>query len=145
VTDPETILLDRQLASLPPDIPLTIVMNKIDLLQRQPAITADEPPCIYLSAHTGQGMELLAEHLKACIGYNSSETGNFLARRRHLDALQRARQHMDRAQSHLLTRQAGELCAEELRLAQQALGEITGEFTSYDLLGRIFTSFCIGK
>lgn len=145
VTDPETMSLDRQLALLPSGIPITIVMNKIDLLQRQPAITTDEPPCIYLSAHTGQGMELLAEHLKACIGYNSSETGNFLARRRHLDALQRARQHMDSAQSNLQIRQAGELCAEELRLAQQALGEITGEFTSDDLLGRIFTSFCIGK
>lgn len=144
VTDPDGFSIEQQLKLLPSDIPVTIVMNKIDLQQRPPAITSD-PPRIFLSAHTGQGMELLAEHLKACIGYNSSETGNFLARRRHLDALQRAKQHMDQAQAHLMARQAGELCAEELRLAQQALGEITGEFTSDDLLGKIFTSFCIGK
>ncbi len=145
VADPESNSIEQQLAQLPQDIPVTVVINKIDLQQLQPAFITSEPPRIYLSAHTGQGMPLLAEHLKACIGYNSSETGNFLARRRHLDALQRARQHMDQAHTHLLGRQAGELCAEELRLAQHALGKITGEFTSEDLLGRIFTSFCIGK
>lgn len=145
VTDPEQTSIEQQLTQLPADIPVTVVLNKIDLQQLQPAVIAVQPPRIYLSAHTGEGMTLLAEHLKACIGYNSSETGNFLARRRHLDALLRARQHMEQALAHLQTRQAGELCAEELRLAQQALSEITGEFTSDDLLGRIFTSFCIGK
>ncbi|HEX2586585.1 MAG TPA: tRNA uridine-5-carboxymethylaminomethyl(34) synthesis GTPase MnmE, partial [Steroidobacteraceae bacterium] len=69
----------------------------------------------------------------------------FLARRRHLDALQRARDHLQQAQDSLMNKQAGELCAEELRLAQQQLSEITGEFSSDDLLGRIFSSFCIGK
>lgn len=145
VTDPESPTLEQQLAQLPPDIPFTVVMNKIDLQQLPPGFTTGDPPRIHLSAHTGAGMTLLAEHLKACIGYNSGEAGNFLARRRHLEALQRARQHMDQAYAHLLTRQAGELCAEELRLAQHALGEVTGEFTSEDLLGRIFSSFCIGK
>jgi tRNA modification GTPase len=87
----------------------------------------------------------LIEHLKDSVGYHSNEASSFLARRRHLDALQRAKQHMDQAQQHLQTHHAGELCAEELRLAQHALAEITGEFTSDDLLGRIFTSFCIGK
>lgn len=137
--------VEQQLAQLPTNIPVTLVMNKIDLYQQPPSLEQGQPPRIYLSAHTGQGMQLLTEHLKTCIGYNSSESGGFLARRRHLEALQTAKQHMDRAQAHLLTRHASELCAEELRLAQQALGEITGEFTSDDLLGRIFTSFCIGK
>jgi tRNA modification GTPase len=145
VTDADSASIEQLLAQLPANIPATVVMNKIDLQQLEPAVVAGEPPRIYLSAHTGQGMTLLAEHLKSCIGYNSSETGNFLARRRHLDALQCVRQHMAKAHTHLLKRQAGELCAEELRLAQQALGGITGEFTSDDLLGRIFSSFCIGK
>jgi len=137
--------IDQELAQLPGEVPVTVVMNKIDLAQHLPALEPGSPPYIYLSAYTGAGFELLTEHLKACMGYNSSEAGGFLARRRHLEALQRAKQHLDQAQAHLLTRHAGELCAEELRMAQQALGEITGEFTSDDLLGRIFTSFCIGK
>ena len=68
-----------------------------------------------------------------------------MARRRHLDALERARDHVQSGHDQLIQARAGELLAEELRLAQQALGEITGEFTSDDLLGRIFSSFCIGK
>lgn len=135
----------QQLTQLPSEMPITLVMNKTDLAALPPRVAAGTPPRIYLSAHSGVGIELLTEHLKACIGYNSAESGGFLARRRHLEALQRAKQHMNTAQSHLLTAHAGELCAEELRLAQQALNEITGEFTADDLLGRIFTSFCIGK
>jgi len=141
--------LADELQQLPADVPVTVVMNKVDLMPdircdiEQAASTG--PPFIYLSARDGSGLNTLTEHLKDSIGYHSHEASGFLARRRHLDALQRAKQHMDQAQRHLQTRHAGELCAEELRLAQQALAEITGEFTSDDLLGRIFTSFCIGK
>lgn len=147
VVDASTLAhtLQAELTQLPANVPITIVMNKIDLAQHAAAIDNTVPPRIYLSAHTGDGFALLTEHLKSCIGYNSSEAGGFLARRRHLDALHRAKQHMNQAQAHLHTHHAGELCAEELRLAQQDLSEITGEFTSDDLLGRIFTSFCIGK
>jgi tRNA modification GTPase len=137
--------LERELQRLPPEVPVTVVMNKVDLAGEVAHLDSSIPPRIYLSAHHGSGLNILIEHLKASIGYHSSEASSFLARRRHLDALQRAKQHMDYAQQHLQTQHAGELCAEELRLAQQALGEITGEFTSDDLLGRIFTSFCIGK
>lgn len=137
--------LQRELAQLPQAIATTVVMNKIDLSNDAPRHQADAMPRFYLSAQTNAGMDLLREHLKACIGYSSTDSGSFLARRRHLDALQRAMQHMQQAQANLLSRRAGELCAEELRLAQQALAEITGEFTSDDLLGRIFGTFCIGK
>lgn len=141
--DAQSLVLELQ--QLPDEVPVSIVMNKIDLARELPHCETTNPPRIYLSAHNGAGLEALIEHLKACIGYHSSEASGFLARRRHLEALQHAKQHMDKAQQHLLGRHAGELCAEELRLAQHALGEITGEFTSDDLLGRIFTSFCIGK
>lgn len=137
--------LNRELESLPPDVPVTVVMNKIDLISKPPTTVATHPPVIYLSAQTGMGVELLIEHLKTCVGFSSSEAGEFLARRRHLDALERAHQHLDQARSQLSVRQAGELCAEELRQMQTALSEITGEFSSDDLLGRIFSSFCIGK
>jgi tRNA modification GTPase len=137
--------LSIELQYLPPTIPLTVVVNKLDLHNAEPLDLAIEPLHILISATTGQGVELLREHLKACMGYNSSEAGSFLARRRHLDALQRAQQHLQQAEANLTVRQAGELCAEELRCAQQALSEITGAFTSEDLLGRIFSSFCIGK
>lgn len=138
-------LLQQELQQLPDNIPLTVVVNKADLPGAMQLALATEPVHILISATTGQGMETLIAHLKACIGYNSSESDGFLARRRHLEALQRARQHLDQAHTNLLVRKAGELCAEELRCAQQALSEITGEFTSDDLLGRIFSSFCIGK
>ena len=78
-------------------------------------------------------------------GYQASGEGTFMARRRHLDALDRARQHVENGWRQLEQARAGELMAEELRLAQQSLGEVTGEFTSDDLLGKIFASFCIGK
>jgi tRNA modification GTPase len=99
----------------------------------------------HLGRDRGEGLPELRAHLKEAAGYQSADGGAFSARRRHLDALERAGQHVRAAQAHLLERRAGELVAEELRLAQQALGEITGEFTSDDLLGKIFSSFCIGK
>jgi len=79
------------------------------------------------------------------MGFQSLDGGTVSARERHLEALARARRHTDEAARQLQERRAGELVAEELRVAQQALSEITGEFTSDDLLGRIFATFCIGK
>jgi tRNA modification GTPase len=99
---------------------------------------------IRLSAKTGEGVALLRDYLKQSMGFQGSGEGSFMARRRHLDALARAAINLDTG-DQLLQQGSGELLAEELRLAQQALGEITGEVTSDDLLGRIFASFCIGK
>lgn len=133
------------LAELPPALPYTLIHTKIDLTGRPPAISATEPKEIALSAQTGAGLDLLRAHLKACMGYEVAGTGTFVARRRHLDAIERAQVHIAAGRAQLLDAHAGELLAEELRAAQQALGEITGEFTADDLLGRIFASFCIGK
>ncbi len=141
--DDEQIRLET--ASLPAAVPVTWVFNKVDLARGEPRLQESQPIRIHVSAATGAGFDLLREHLKACVGYQSSEAGTISARRRHLDALNRAQQHLQEAQRQLTERRAGELMAEELRLAQQALGEITGEFSSDDLLGRIFSSFCIGK
>jgi tRNA modification GTPase len=100
---------------------------------------------VTISALNGTGIDVLRAHLKSCMGFRTAELGTISARQRHLEALARARQHVEEAQRQLSERRAGELVAEELRAAQQSLGEITGEFTSDDLLGRIFSSFCIGK
>ncbi len=129
-----------------PEGPVTVVFNKIDLTGESPRIDETaEPPVIYLSARTGAGLELLRNHLRSRAGYRESESGVFAARRRHLHALERARQHVQSAADILARSRAFELFAEDLRLAQRALGEITGEFTSEDLLGEIFAGFCIGK
>ena len=90
-------------------------------------------------------MPALRAHLKGCMGFQTVEGGAISARRRHLEALERARGHVEEGARQLIERRAGELVAEELRCAQQALGEITGEFTTEDLLERIFAGFCIGK
>jgi tRNA modification GTPase len=134
------------LAQLPGGVCVTLVRNKIDRSGRAPGPIASSTaiPEIAISALDGSGLEVLRAHLKKCMGYQTAGEGVFSARRRHLDAIERARGHLDAAQSQLTARR-GELAAEELRQAQQALGEITGEFTSDDLLGRIFSSFCIGK
>ena len=132
-------------AQLPATVPVTWIFNKVDVAGGEPRIQQTEPPRVYLSATTAAGMDLLREHLKACVGYQGTDAGVMSARRRHLEALDRAYAHIQEASHQLTARHAGELMAEELRLAQQALTEITGEFTSDDLLGRIFTSFCIGK
>lgn len=142
------------LQQLPAGKPFTLVRNKIDLsgrpagerlLEELTEAPGHKVTEIALSAKRGEGLDLLREHLKDCLGYQPGEGGVFLARRRHLDALERAEAHMHAARAHLLHARAGELAAEELRLAQEDLGEITGRFTSDDLLGRIFSSFCIGK
>lgn len=125
---------------------ITIIRNKIDLLKENPVVSKDSDQItISLSVKTGAGLDLLKEHLKTCLGFEMNTEGNFSARRRHLDALTRAEQAIVRGHSQLCVHRAGELLAEDLRQAQQALGEITGEFTADDLLGKIFSSFCIGK
>ncbi|MBL8260071.1 MAG: tRNA uridine-5-carboxymethylaminomethyl(34) synthesis GTPase MnmE [Candidatus Competibacteraceae bacterium] len=131
---------------LPETTPVTAVYNKIDLSGRSPAVRDGEWGTeILLSAKTEAGLELLRDHLKSCMGYHGGGEGTFMARRRHLDALERAAMALERAAEQLDAFRAGELVAEELREGQNALAEITGEFTSEDLLSRIFSSFCIGK
>ena len=94
---------------------------------------------------TGLGLAALRDHLKQCMGYQGGVEGGFMARRRHLEAIAHADEHLQLAKEQLEVYAAGELVAEELRLAQEQLSEITGAFSSDDLLGRIFSSFCIGK
>ncbi len=144
--DPAGAAYQRERGRLPPEVPVTLVFNKCDLAAGLPVSdTLSGPPRILLSALTGQGIDTLRSHLKSCMGYRTLEAGTVSARQRHLDALGRARRHVDTAARELAGRRAGELVAQELRDAQQALSEITGEFTSEDLLGRIFSSFCVGK
>lgn len=131
--------------SLPEDVPVTLVLNKIDLTGFAAGRGEGTPPRIFLSARTGAGVESLREHLKSSAGYRDSDSGAVTARRRHLDALARARALIEGAAQAAAGSQAFELFAEDLKLAQRALGEITGEVTSEDLLGEIFGSFCIGK
>lgn len=136
-TEPDQSLLDE----LPDNIPVSVVFNKADL---HSGVVAEEN-CILLSAKTGEGFEQLREHLKQCAGFEKTPEGALMARSRHIQALVAAQQHIKTAHKHLLTDSAGELSAEELRLAQDQLSLITGEFSSDDLLGEIFSRFCIGK
>lgn len=143
-SDQPDIANDALLAELKAAGPsITIVYNKMDLVANRPRCDAFEH--LYLSAASGAGIDELREHLKTCVGYHAVGDGGFMARRRHLDALQRAREHVEQGQQQLHHHAAGELLAEELRQAQQHLSQITGEFTADDLLGKIFASFCIGK
>jgi tRNA modification GTPase len=125
---------------------LTVIRNKIDLTTESPQITDRSGiRVLNTSARTGEGIDLLKKHLKECMGYAATTENCFIARRRHLDALMTAKKYLLLGQEQLLLHKAGELLAEELREAQNALSEITGEFRSDDLLGKIFSSFCIGK
>jgi len=135
----------RETAMLPQTVPVTWIFNKVDLAGGTVRLQSSQPSRVYLSAVTGEGIDLLREHLKECVGFHGADAGTVSARRRHLDALARAHAHLLEAARQLTEQRAGELMAEELRLAQQCLAQITGEFTSEDLLGRIFSSFCIGK
>jgi tRNA modification GTPase len=137
----------REAAGLmPANIPRTVICNKIDLTGRKPGITQTRDDfAIALSVKSGAGLEHLRRHLRDCMGYQPAGEGTFMARRRHLDAIRRAQDHIARGKAQLTETRAGELLAEELRLAQHALSEVTGEITPDDLLGRIFSSFCIGK
>ena len=131
---------------LPKNIGLTVVRNKADLTGEELAPSQELGHAVYrISAKTELGLPALREHLKACMGFQGNTEGGFMARRRHLDALERAAERLLVAKEQLEIYVAGELVAEELRLAQESLSEITGEFSSDDLLGRIFSSFCIGK
>ena len=132
------------LARVPETLPVTIIRNKADLTGNATGFVEDATSAtVVLSALSGDGIGCLRSHLKDCMGYSASEDG-FIARRRHLDALDRADLALTDAAAQL-DAGAGELMAEDLRRAQSALGEITGEFTTEDLLGAIFSSFCIGK
>ncbi|RMV79984.1 tRNA modification GTPase MnmE [Pseudomonas caricapapayae] len=127
---------------------VTLIRNKADLsgdpVDLQTSV--DGHVTISLSARSGgEGLELLREHLKACMGYEQTSESSFSARRRHLEALRHASDSLEHGRAQLTLAGAGELLAEDLRQAQQALGEITSAFSSDDLLGRIFSSFCIGK
>jgi tRNA modification GTPase len=125
------------------------MFNKCDLVapgaEVAPLAQESDPPRLQVSALTGAGIAELRAHLMDCMGYRTVEAGAISARQRHLESLTRARAHAQEATRQLTERRAGELAAEELRGAQRSLDEITGEFTSDDLLGRIFAGFCIGK
>jgi tRNA modification GTPase len=138
--------LSAELKELPHGVPVTLIFNKIDLTGAAPSVDeSSTPPRVFLSAKTGAGLTLLRAHLKTRAGYQSGESGALSARRRHLDALARAKSCVVQAVETLTAARAFELFAEDLRRSQLALSEITGEFTSDDLLGEIFSSFCIGK
>jgi tRNA modification GTPase len=132
---------------LPAGVPVTVLFNKIDVVPEGDAnlSVAGADAVLSISAKTGAGLTTLREHLKTCMGYDAGQIGHVSARARHIEALQRAERHTEAAVRQLKESRAGELVAEELRAAQAALGEITGEFHAEDLLGRIFGSFCIGK
>lgn len=132
---------------LPPQLPLVWLLNKADVSGLAAGRQADQGgrSVFSVSAKTGAGLAELRQHLKQMAGWQETEGTVFSARRRHLDALDQAQAHFKQGQIHLQQHKAGELLAEDLRLAQQALEEITGIFTADDLLGKIFSSFCIGK
>ncbi|MCP4991088.1 MAG: tRNA uridine-5-carboxymethylaminomethyl(34) synthesis GTPase MnmE [Colwellia sp.] len=136
---------------LPKNIGLTVVRNKADINKAKTGFSQftdkndKQHSIITLSAKTGDGVDELKEHLKAIMGYQGSTEGGFMARRRHLVALDNTHQHLLTGLDQLESYIAGEILAEELRICQQELDQITGEFTSDDLLGKIFSSFCIGK
>lgn len=142
-SEPRQAVARELLAELPADLGHTVVVNKVDLSGE--AAGARPDGTLHISAKTGAGLDDLREHLRALAGSTDFGEGALSARRRHLEALAEARAHFDAGRRHLETSHAGELMAEELRQAQMALGRITGEVTSDDLLGRIFSSFCIGK
>jgi tRNA modification GTPase len=139
VDDPDNARIVRE---VPRGVPVLRIFNKIDLVGRPAGMIEDgQETSIYLSAKTGEGIDLLREKLLALVGWHH-ESGVFMARERHIRALVEAQERLQTA--HGVANQP-ELFAEELRLAQESLNSITGEFTSDDLLGEIFSSFCIGK
>lgn len=136
---------DEILRELPEKIPKIVVHTKIDLTNAQAGSIQKEPFVqINLSSKTGTGITELTDYLKVLVGYSGAASGMFLARRRHIIAIEQA-QHAVEAALKLLKSGRGDLIAEELRQAQLRLGEITGAVSSDELLGKIFASFCIGK
>ena len=158
-TDPKALLhalydeqgLEKETEELLSSGHITVIRNKADLLADDHVSAKlglhDEAdfPTLAISAKQNLGINELREHLKDVMGFNAASEGGFLARRRHIEALEKAQQAVQAGEDQLIGAMAGELLAEDLRMAQQALGEITGEFTADDLLGNIFGSFCIGK
>jgi tRNA modification GTPase len=139
---------DDLVTELPPDVSRIIVANKIDLLparMRRKIEAEGDTEQVWISAKTGLGMDLLRQRIRETVGATDQAEGSFSARQRHTDALKRTGKHLAEGHRAMKLEQAGELLAEELRLAQQTLGEITGEMLPDDLLGEIFSSFCIGK
>jgi tRNA modification GTPase len=128
------------------NVPVTIVSNKSDLKNLQPEVhMLGTLTVVHLSAKTGAGIDLLKQHLLTSMGFEQGGEGLFSARRRHLQSLEQAKNYLLNGQQQLLLAGAGELLAEDLRLCQDSLGEITGAVSSDELLGSIFSSFCIGK
>ncbi|MBE0471722.1 MAG: tRNA uridine-5-carboxymethylaminomethyl(34) synthesis GTPase MnmE [Methyloprofundus sp.] len=139
--EPEAIL-----KTLPNNISISKIYNKIDLLKIPPKIIENENGTqIYLSVKQDIGMDLLKQHLKQSVGFDGATDNVFISRRRHIEALTKGEHFVQNALAQLQDNLASELVAEDLRQAQNQLSEITGEFTSDDLLGKIFSSFCIGK
>lgn len=141
--------LDAYLKTIPLDKchhdRVTFIYNKIDLSGQSEKISQQQGyTVVYLSIKTGQGLALLHQHLRSILNLNDNEA-NFIARRRHLAALVEAKEYLLKAKEALEQRLAGELLAEDLKAMQNSLSEITGQFTSDDLLGKIFSEFCIGK
>ena len=130
-------------------IPLIVIENKIDLTGEKPLKEVVKENTDYtrikISAKTGAGIDLLKHHLKEIVGFKTTNENDFIARRRHCDAVARAGFFLEKANEQFSKKKAGELAAEYLRQAQNILSEITGEFTVDDLLGKIFSEFCIGK
>jgi tRNA modification GTPase len=131
-------------AEVPPSAATLVLHNKSDLADRSDR-TGTDPDHVHVSAKTGAGLANLRREIRRHAGLGDGAEGSFSARARHVAALRRVQQALVQARSRLVDERAGELVAEELRLAQQSLSEITGEFSSDDLLGVIFSSFCIGK
>jgi len=127
------------------NVPVVVLRNKTDITGESPGLQQNDPLVLNISAKTGAGLDALRDTMRQVAGYENPGDGAFTARRRHVDALTLATSHFERGREALQSNRAGELLAEELRLAQEALGEITGSFSSDDLLGRIFAEFCIGK
>ena len=141
--DSQTVTNSEEIIKkLPNTLPLIVVQNKIDLDKTEAGLRNDK---IYISAKYNLGIDVLKEELKQRMGYQNNAEDIFIARRRHLKALENTQNLVNNAEVQLLEFNAGELMAEELRLAQDELGQITGKFTPDDLLGEIFSSFCIGK
>ena len=141
------LLWPEFLEQRPDPAKVTLIYNKVDVTGEPVAqdTAADGSVVLHLSSRQGEGIDLLREHLKACMGFEQTGESLFSARRRHLEALEEAASYLQHGFDQLTLMGAGELLAEDLRMAQQALGKITGEFSADDLLGRIFSSFCIGK
>ena len=145
--DPDARGYEEERTALPVDVPVTLVMNKCDLDEAaasDPSPQSAAPSRIRISAATGAGLDALRAHLAAAAGHTEGAGGSFSARVRHVEALQRAAAQLAIACRQLAARQ-GELAAFELRAAQASLGEVIGDVGSDELLGHIFSSFCIGK